>query len=176
VAPFVVGQVGALAALVTSVRRLASADAAREVRAAVLAYFFTAAGYETVDGERLVAPVQLPHLAGGGAAVPSPRTAEFYIRDLGRLVVEAVDDVRFDLKARYAATRGQVGDRADKLARWFRGISALAESAVMGSVEQAVLGVSSFQTNVLIAAAVSTFAGTAARKAAQHVFLHELGA
>ena len=44
----------------------------------------------------------------------------------------------------------------------------------MDAVEEAVLGVSQFQTNPLLAAAASTFAGTAARKAAQHVFLSEL--
>jgi hypothetical protein len=53
-------------------------------------------------------------------------------------------------------------------------VSGVAESQAMSAVEQATLGVSTFQSNPLIAAAAGTFAGTAARKAAQHVFLSEL--
>ena len=45
----------------------------------------------------------------------------------------------------------------------------------MSAVEQAALGVGTFQANPLIAAAAGTFAGTAAREAAQHVFLSERG-
>jgi hypothetical protein len=45
---------------------------------------------------------------------------------------------------------------------------------VTSAVEEACLGVSTFQTNALIAASAGTFAGTAARKATQHVFLAEL--
>jgi hypothetical protein len=65
-------------------------------------------------------------------------------------------------------------EKREKFADWFKGFSAMAESTVMGAVEEATLGVAAFQTNPLIAASASTFAGVAARKAAQHVFLSEL--
>ena len=73
------------------------------------------------------------------------------------------------------AARAKARGDADKLMRWFRGVSGVAESQAMSAVEQAALGVATFQSNPLIAAAAGTFAGTAARKAAQHVFLSELG-
>ncbi|MBI3301991.1 MAG: hypothetical protein HYZ72_07940 [Deltaproteobacteria bacterium] len=67
-------------------------------------------------------------------------------------------------------------EKKNKFADWFKGFSSVAESTVTGAVEEASLGVAAFQSNALIAASVGTFAGTAARKAAQHVFLSELEA
>ena len=57
---------------------------------------------------------------------------------------------------------------------WFKGFSAIAESAVMRAVEVGTQGVSQFQTNPLIAAAAGTFAGTVARKLGQDSFLTKL--
>jgi hypothetical protein len=94
-----------------------------------------------------------------------------------RLMVEAADDVRYhDLKRRYGAVLALLGDgdTQRKFASWFKGFASMAEAAVMSSVEEACLGVAAFQTNALLAASAGTFAGTAARKAAQHVFLSEL--
>jgi hypothetical protein len=45
---------------------------------------------------------------------------------------------------------------------------------VTSAVEEATLGVAQFQTNPLLAASAGTFAGSVARKAAQHVFLKEI--
>ncbi len=51
----------------------------------------------------------------------------------------------------------------------------MAESTVTSAFEEAGNGVGWFQTNPIIAAAIGTFAGSAARKATQDVFLKELG-
>jgi hypothetical protein len=179
VARFVGGNLGIVLSFVTTLRNLADGRVPDAVREAYLQYFF-GSGYATVDGARIVSPVQFAGLAP--EALGSLRTAlmehsgERYLRDLVRLLVEAVDDVRYGgLGDRAQAAREKAADRQDKLMRWFRGVSGVAESQVMSAVEQATLGVATFQSNPLIAAAAGTFAGTAARKAAQHVFLSELG-
>jgi hypothetical protein len=179
VARLVGGNLGIVLSFVTTLRNLGDKRAPEAVRQAYLQYFF-GSGYETVDGTRIASPIQLgsfdlPHLADVRGAL-TPRTGDRYVRDLVRLLVEAVDDVRYDgLGERVATARAKAGDRHDKLMRWLRGVSGVAESQAMSAVEQATLGVATFQSNPLIAAAAGTFAGTAARKAAQHVFLSELG-
>lgn len=178
VARFVGGNLGIVLSFVTTLRNLGDKRTPDAVREAYLQYFF-GAGYETVDGTRIVSPVQLGSLdlqhLGDLRTALTPRTGDRYVRDLVRLLVEAVDDVRYDrLGGRVATARAKAGDRQGKLMRWLRGVSGVAESQAMSAVEQATLGVSTFQTNPLIAAAAGTFAGTAARKAAQHVFLSEL--
>ena len=178
VARLVGGNLGIVLSFVTTLRNLADKRTPDAVREAYLQYFF-GSGYDTVDGTRIVSPVQLGSLdlqhLGDLRGALTPRTGERYVRDLVRLLVEAVDDVRYDrLGGRVATARAKAGDRQDKLMRWLRGVSGVAESQAMSAVEQATLGVSTFQSNPLIAAAAGTFAGTAARKAAQHVFLSEL--
>jgi hypothetical protein len=133
-----------------------------------------------VDGTRIVSPVQVaspgPEGLAALRAILAERTGERYLRDLVRLLVESMDDIRYgDMEARIKAAREQAQGHSDKLMRWFRGVSGVAESQGMSAVEQATLGVSTFQSNPLIAAAAGAFAGTAARKAAQHVLLSELG-
>jgi hypothetical protein len=59
--------------------------------------------------------------------------------------------------------------------RWFKGFATMAESGVTAAVEETLLGIGTFQGNRLIAASAGVYAGTAARKATQHVFLAELG-
>jgi hypothetical protein len=180
VAPFIGAQFGLLLSLLTTWKNLPTKETAESVREALLQYFFTREGYNTVDGTQLVAPVHLSDLdlqqTGQIKAFLSERTAERYVRDLIRVLSEAADKIRYDqLDKRYKAMQGFVpADKQTKFVDWFRGIASAAESAVMGAVEEAVLGVSQFQTNPLIAASASTFAGVAARKAAQHVFLSEL--
>ena len=180
VAPFIGAQFGIFLSLLTTWKNLPTQETANAVREALLEYFFTREGYNTVDGTQLVAPVHLSDLdlqnVGQLKALFSERTAERYVRDLIRVLVEAADNIRYDqLDKRYTAIHGFVpADKQTKFVDWFRGIASAAESAVMGAVEEAVLGVSEFQTNPLIAASASTFAGVAARKAAQHIFLGEL--
>lgn len=178
-ARFAGGHLGIVLSFVTTLRNLADGRVPDAVREAYLRYFF-GTGFDAVDGTRIVSPVQFAGLdldaLGELRAVLTERTGERYVRDLVRLLVEAVDDVRYgDLRGRVVAAGEKAQDRRDKLMQWFRGVSAVAESQVMSAVEQATLGVGTFQSNPLIAAAAGTFAGTAARKAAQHVFLSELG-
>jgi hypothetical protein len=177
---FVGGNLGVVLSFVTTLRNIADGRVPDAVREAYLQYFF-GDGFTTIDGTRIVSPVQFTGLnakeLGDLRAVLMSRTAERYLRDLVRLLVEAVDDVRYDgLGRRVAVACERARDRQDKLMQWLRGVSGVAESQAMSAVEQATLGVSTFQSNPLIAAAAGTFAGTAARKAAQHVFLSELGA
>jgi len=183
IVPLIGRQFGIALSFVTTLRNLPTPEARDAIQDAVLRYFFTKEGYETVDKVRIVAPVHLsdldPKQLGQAKALFSERTAERYVRDAIRLIVEAAGDVRYlDLKKRYDAMRDHMPDdeKKTKFADWFRGFSSVAESTVTGAVEEACLGVAAFQTNPLIAASASTFAGTAARKAAQHVFLSELEA
>jgi len=183
IVPLIGRQFGIALSFVTTLRNLPTPEARDAIQDAVLRYFFTKEGYETVDKVRIVAPVHLsdldPKQFGQAKALLSERTAERYVRDAIRLIVEAAGDVRYlNLKKRYDAMRDHMPDdeKKTKFADWFRGFSSVAESTVTGAVEEACLGVAAFQTNPLIAASASTFAGTAARKAAQHVFLSELEA
>jgi hypothetical protein len=183
-ASFVGSQPAIALSFVTTFRNLVNPAAPDAVRDAYNAYFFSATGYATADGSRIVAPIHLGDLdLSKGKGLLGPETGERYVRDLVRLLVESVDDVRYTvgdrgLKARFSEAhelaKKRPKDVSVKLTTWFKGVSALAESQVMGAVEQVALGVSTFQTNPLLAAAAGTFAGTAARKAAQHVFLAEL--
>ncbi len=168
-------------------------------------YFFGDTGFVTVDGITIVAPGHdilgqvgqgLPLDAAkrldslrGLRGLLNERSAEQYVRDLIRITVEVAADTRFsnssgNLRSRYANMAIKVGDDlpADqaqanqaKAARWFKGVASMAESLVTSAVEEAVLGVSQFQTNPIIAASAATYAGTAARKVTQHVFLSQVG-
>lgn len=178
VGPLLASQFSILVSFATTVPRL-PADGGKAVEEAVLGYFFTTDGYQTVDGTKLVSPVQLSSIDLQGVGQLKSLfagTAERYVRDLVRLMVEASDDARYnDLPQRYQAMLQLVGDaKRPKYESWFKGFSSMAEAAVTSAVEEACLGVSTFQTNALIAASAGTFAGTAARKATQHVFLAEL--
>src|SRR5262249_56992073 len=96
-------------------------------------------------------------------------------RDVMRLTVESSCDELFQLSSRYERIRTPTTDLVKKEQLWFKGFASLAESTVISAVEQATQGVSTFATNPLIAASLATFAGTAARKATQNVFLAEIG-
>ena len=148
------------------------------IEESVLTYFFTRDGFRTIDASQLVAPIHLEDLDVGKATaikgIFSQRTGDRYIRDLIRVVVESADDARYDLRKRYDATLTLAKDKRNKYEDWFKGFSSMAEGAVTSAVEQACMGAATFQTNPLIAAAAGTFAGTAARKATQHVFLAEI--
>lgn len=59
--------------------------------------------------------------------------------------------------------------------RWFMGFGAMAEAGLTTAVEETLLGIGRIQVNRVVAAAASAYAGAAARKMTQHVFLSELG-
>lgn len=179
--PFLGRQFGIALSLVTTLRNLPAPEVRASLKTAVLSYFFTKEGFITIDGVQLAAAshsgeVDLKQL-GKVKTLLSAGTAERYIRDTIRLIVEAAGDARYnDLRKRYDAMRLHMStdEQKEKFGDWFKGFSVMAESTVMGAVEEAALGVAAFQTNPLVAASASTFAGMAARKAAQHVFLSEL--
>ena len=201
--PFIGGDVGTVlpfATLVTAVQgNLQNAlRVPQSVERGLLDYFFRTDGYHTVDGSTIVAPVHLSDLGrvvsvGGLGATEDPvglhqlrglfpkTTAEHYIRDTIRVIVESGYDTGRGVGDLYKEVTGKLRSRKPERAQqdaierkfvaWFRGFSAMAESATMRGVEVATQGVSQFQTNPLIAAAAGSFAGTVARKLAQDSFL-----
>lgn len=165
-----------------------AAGVPESIERGLLDYFFRKDGYRTVDGESMVAPVHLSDLGGslaGGAAgtglealrgLFSKATAERYLRDITRIIVEC----GYDTARGFRGASGQKGlyDRIterltnlEKFVAWFRGFSSMAESGAMRTVEVGTQGVAAFQTNPLIAASAGSFAGTVARKLAQDSFL-----
>ena len=211
-----VGTIMPLAAIANAMRRAKSAtDVPHSIERGLLAYFFSSEGYQTLDGESVVAPVHLSDLksvaagilaAGPGldvkinVAAPvkqlkgliTTATAEQYLRDTIRVIVESTYDVvrgfrdTDGARGRFGVVTTTLKERKEtpadqeaivsKFVTWFRGFSSMAESGAMRAVEMGTQGVSEFQTNPLIAAAAGAFAGTVARKLAQDSFLDVLSA
>jgi hypothetical protein len=145
------------------------------IGAAQKQYFF-AGGYPTVAGEK-ISPPEL-----GSPAEPknlfSKKTGEQYIRDLTRVGFEAVANETWNLNGRYAAIDTNAGIKAAAKAKakaWFKGFADFAEASVTSAIEQVLQGGGPAHGNALLAAAIGTAAGTAARKSAQHVYLKEIG-
>jgi hypothetical protein len=185
--PFLQRQVSIALSFATTLENLRDPALWVAIPQAHIAYFFGEQGFVTVDGIPILPPMHF-----GGATLVDPRnvkveldslkgllsekTAERYIRDLIRITVEAAADGQYRLRSRHASLLGSGNEKQQaKAARWFKGVGSMAESLVTSAVEEAILGVAQFQTNALIAASAGTYAGTAARKAAQHVFLSEIG-
>jgi hypothetical protein len=205
--PFIGGDMGTVLPLVTIVNAAQGSgllnviEVPRSVERGLLDYFFKPAGYRTVDGASVVASVHLSDIGsavsgidpGAGALVGlqqikglfSKPTAEHYIRDITRIIVESAYDTGRELGGRYQSVTAKLRSRKSqepekaaiekKFVAWFRGFSAMTESAAMRGVEVATQGVSQLQTNPLIGAAAGSFAGTVARKLAQDSFLTVLG-
>ena len=181
-------QVGIGISFVTTLSNLVSPELPERIVEGWKQYFFGDAGYATVDGISIVAPGHAGLLArleplelspkgfqqslNGLRGLLSERSAEQYVRDLIRIVVEVGGDQKYRLSARLEKLTTLVPDQA-KAKRWFKGAASMAESLVTSAVEEVALGVAQFQTNPVLAAAAATYAGTAARKATQHVFLAE---
>lgn len=166
---FLEGQFGIALSLATTLRNLADPSLPRVIADACLAYFFAADGYATLDAIHLRPPLA----AGGGAG---QRDADRYVRDLITVIVEAAGNVQYGLRDRLARALALFpAARHDAVMRWFGGFGAMAEAGVMAAVEETLRGIGQFQGNAIVAAAGGAYAGTAARKAAQHVFLSELG-
>jgi len=188
------------ATILNAVQR-AGQDAAavpQSVERGLLDYFFTADGYKTVDRESVVAPVHVSDIKDAVVGAVQQRdlsgtqlrglfsktTAERYLRDIIRVIVECTYDAarhvkdpngRFGVVLSGLRSRASQAKPADAIegqfVTWFRGFASMAESAAMRGVEVGTQGVSEFQTNPLIAAAAGSFAGTVARKLAQDSFL-----
>jgi hypothetical protein len=182
-------QVGIGISFMTTLKNLATPGLPENVVEGWKDYFFREGGFETIDGIQIIAPGHAGLLAtlkpadlnleGLGQSLKglrgliNERRAEQYVRDMVRIVVEVAGDVRYRLADRRTQLMGLVSDQA-KAARWFKGAASMAESLVTSAVEEACLGVAQFQTNPVLAASAATYAGTAARKATQHVFLSEI--
>jgi hypothetical protein len=145
------------------------------VHSAHAQYFFSEGGYTTVADQKITPPDLSTGLAS--KAFFSEKTGERYVRDLTRVGFEAVANDNWDLKNRYQAIDRAVAIKDKTKAKsWFKGYSDFSEASVTSAVEQALSqGGGPVQANPLLAAGVATAAGTAARKATQHVFLKEIG-
>lgn len=177
---FLEGQFGIALSLVTTFKNLVDPRFPRAVLDGCLAYFFGKEGYVTVDDIHLSPPMQFsgqPMQLGDLKSFLAEKTAERYVRDLISVIVEATGDVQYELRDRYPhlSILFTAPAERDTAQRWFTGFAAMAEAGVTSAVEETLLGIGQFQGNRLIAAAAGAYAGTAARKATQHVFLHELG-
>jgi hypothetical protein len=178
---------------VTTLRNLGKPELVEQIPERWKEYFFSDEGFKTVDKITIFPPEHGGLLAGlSGLSGPSglslqsleglkgmlkERSGERYVRDLIRITVEVAGDLRYELRERYSEMLKRAGDEDSqaKAERWFRGAASMAESLTTSAVEQALLGVAQFQTNALIAASAATYAGTAVRKATQHVFLAKIG-
>ncbi len=176
---FLEGQFGIALSLVTTFKNLIDPGFPRAVADACLEYFFGKDGFVTVDEIHVTPPMQFsgaPQALGDLKGFLSEKNADRYVRDLIGVMVEAAGDVQYQLRARYPQMLAQLtAPQQDTAKRWFKGFAAMAEAGVTTAVEETLLGIATFQGNRLIAASAGAYAGTAARKATQHVFLSELG-
>lgn len=175
----------ALFSIVSNAAEAQRNNVGQAVATAYQNYFFSENGYLTLEGGTIAPPsadsitdyshVTLAQVRAELRSYASRRTADNYVRDLIRVTVEASGNALFALDGRYQKLLALTDDKAKIKQAWFKGFSTLAESTVTSAVEQAALGISTFSTNPIIAAALGTFAGSAARKATQLVFLEEIG-
>lgn len=139
-------------------------------------YFFNG-GYLTVADEKIIPPSLA---TADPKAVFSEKTGERYIRDLTRVGIEALANDTWKLIERYKSmSKDPKIKDTGKAQKWFKGFADYAEASVTSVIEQVLSqggGVgATIPTNPLVAAAIATAAGTAARKAAQQTFLEEIG-
>lgn len=177
---FLEGQFGIALSLVTTFKNLTDASFPRAVADAWLQYFFGKDGFITVDEIRLTPPMQCagaPTQLSDLNSFLSAKTGERYLRDIIAITVEAAGDVQYQLRGRYPRMLAQLtsATQQDTAKRWFTGFASMAEAGVTTAVEETLLGIGAFQGNRLLAASAAAYAGTAARKATQHVFLSEMG-
>ncbi len=175
---FVEGQFGIALSLLTTFKNLTDPKFPRAVADAALQYFFGKDGFITVDEVHIVPPMRLaglPQNLGDLNSFLSERTGERYLRDIIAVVIEAAGDVQYNLRDRYPRDLAHLTPtQQDTAKRWFAGFASMAEAGVTTAVEETLLGIGTFQGNRLLAASAATYAGTAARKAVQHVFLSEM--
>jgi hypothetical protein len=182
-------QIGIGISFITTLKNLADIELPKRVLDGWKQYYFSAEGFQTVDGISIVAPAHddpveklkaealnsgnLQQGLKGLRGLLSERSAEQYVRDLTRIVVEVGGDTRYRLRDRLPQLQAKLGDpaKAAKAQRWFKGAASMTEAFVTSAVEELSLGIAQFQTNPVLAAAAGTYAGTAARKASQHAFL-----
>lgn len=154
-----------------------------KIEEALGAYFFTADGHQTIDGDAITRP-DLAKVAAGDfttlKSLVSHKAAADYVRNSVRITIDAGADAEYDLRNRLKTAYGLVWENPTpanqtRLVEWMKGFASMAESAATSAVEAAILGAGAMQTNSVIGAAAGTAAGTMARKATQDVYLTELG-
>jgi hypothetical protein len=176
---FLEGQFGIALSLITTLKNLTDPSLPRTIADACLQYFFSPTGYVTVDEIHITPPMQLqgePKELSDLKGMFTRREGERYVRDLINVIVEGTGNVQYRLRDRYHQMASQfTGQELDTAKRWFTGFGAMAEAGLTTAVEETLLGIGQFQVNRLVAASAGAYAGAAARKMTQHVFLSELG-
>ena len=176
---FLEGQFGIALSLVTTLKNLVDPSFPRMLTDSVMQYFFAQHGFSTVDEINIAPPMNLsgvPQNLADLKSFLSERNAERYVRDVISVIVEASGDFQYKLRDRYGQMIGRLNAPQQETAkRWFKGFAAMAEAGVSSTVEETLLGIGTFQGNRMVAASAGTYAGTAARKMTQHVFLSEMG-
>ncbi len=176
---FLEGQFGIALSLLTTLKNLTDPSFPRLLIDGVMQYFFGPHGFGTVDEINIAPPMNLsgvPQNLGDLKGFLSEKNAERYVRDVIGVIVEASGDFQYKLRDRYGQMIGRLNaQQLETAKRWFKGFAAMAEAGVTTAVEETLLGIGTFQGNKLVAASAGAYAGTAARKVTQHVFLSEIG-
>jgi len=173
------GQFGIALSLVTTLKNLLDPSLPRTVTDGVIQYFFGPSGFATVDEIHFAPPMNLsgtPQTISDLKGFFSEKSAERYVRDLISVIVESAGDFQYKLRDRYGQMISRLNAAQQETAkRWFKGFATMAEAGLTTAVEETLLGIGTFQGNKLVAASAGAYAGTAARKMTQHVFLSEMG-
>jgi hypothetical protein len=176
---FLEGQFGIALSLVTTLKNLRDPSLPRLVIDGVMHYFFASNGFTTVDEINVAPPMNfsgVPQSLADLKGYLSEKNAERYVRDVISVVVEATGDFQYKLRDRYGQMISRLNAAQQETAkRWFKGFGSMAEAGLTTAVEETLLGIWTFQGNRLVAASAAAYAGTAARKITQHVFLSEMG-
>jgi hypothetical protein len=176
---FLEGQFGIALSLVTTLKNLRDPSLPRLVTDGVMHYFFSPNGFGTVDDINITPPMNfsgVPQSLADLKGFLSEKNAERYVRDVISVMVEATGDFQYKLRDRYGQMLSRLNAAQQETAkRWFKGFAAMAEAGLTSAVEETLLGIWTFQGNRLVAASAGAYAGTAARKMTQHVFLSEMG-
>jgi hypothetical protein len=176
---FLEGQFGIALSLVTTFNNLLDPSLPRMVTDGVMQYFFGPNGFATVEEIHFAPPMNFsgtPQTISDLRGFLPEKSAERYVRDLISLVVESTGDFQYKLRDRYGQMITRLNAAQQETAkRWFKGFAAMAEAGLTTAVEETLLGIGTFQGNKLVAASAGAYAGTAARKMTQHVFLSEMG-
>jgi len=146
-------------------------------------YFFSENGFQTVSGDMVMRP-KLPKVKdlniGDGRTtanhlktIGNQISAERYIRDIIRIIVETAGDSLYETRRRYQQLNQKYGadNSKKKLVAWFDSFGDIAEASLLPVVEQILNGIGSADLNPLIAASIGTFCSVVTRKATEHSYL-----
>src|SRR5262249_33279578 len=134
VEPFIGRQFGVVLSLVTTLKNLVAAETPKKLSEAIVRYFFGKDGYQTVDGLTIAPPLHIANIGDVNLDkvkdLLSERTADRYVRDLTRVIVEAGGDLQYKLRDRYRDVIDSMtpDTKRNNAIRWCKGFASWAES------------------------------------------------